>query len=335
MKHAHTRALPRRRPSRPAGHTVRLTEWMNRELPGLVVTLDRSIRNGYDVDTADALDVAGRNAIYQVLDDLLAVLFPGAFSKEKVTKEDLGFFLQDAIRHITFHLAGLIRSVFEYRCPHDRCDNCTCQDRAENALRSLISGLPGIRSVLLQDIQAAYEGDPAARSADEIVLSYPCIEAIATHRLAHMLYTLGVPLIPRIMSERAHSCTGIDIHPGADIGPRFFIDHGTGVVIGETSRIGRNVKLYQGVTLGALSFPLDEHGTPVKGIKRHPDVQDDVVIYANATILGGKTVIGKGAEIGGNTWITSSVPPGAKVYSRRQGDSGPTGRGATRRRRTT
>jgi serine O-acetyltransferase len=288
---------------------------MNAELPPVVARLEQSIRGGFNVESADGLDLAGRNSIYAVLDGLLALLFPGAYAGDKVTKENLSFFLQDQFRHVAFHLSELIRNVFEYRCPHDHCDNCTCQDRAERALRELIRQLPDMRAVLLEDIQAAYEGDPAAQSPDEIVLSYPCIEAIATHRIAHLLYTLGVPLIPRIMSERAHSRTGIDIHPGATIGPRFFIDHGTGVVIGETSIIGRNVKLYQGVTLGALSFPLDGKGNPIKGIKRHPNVGDDVVIYANATILGGKTTIGKGAVVGGNTWITSSVPAGAKVYN--------------------
>jgi serine O-acetyltransferase len=182
-------------------------------------------------------------------------------------------------------------------------------------LMDLIESLPRIRELLMQDIQAAFDGDPAARSLDEIVLSYPCIEAIATYRIAHMLYKLDVPIIPRILSERAHSRTGIDIHPGADIGTRFFIDHGTGVVIGETSRIGNNVKIYQGVTLGALS-PFDKDGKPRKQQKRHPDIEDDVIIYANATILGGHTVIGKGAVIGGNTWITASVPAGAHIYSR-------------------
>jgi serine O-acetyltransferase len=149
----------------------------------------------------------------------------------------------------------------------------------------------------------------------EVVMSYPCVQAIVTHRIAHLLYRNSVPLVPRIMSERAHSLTGIDIHPGARIGPGFFIDHGTGVVIGETCVIGCNVKLYQGVTLGALSFPKDEHGHPIKGIKRHPEVGDNVVIYAGATILGGDTVIGAGSEIGGNVWLTHSVPPGSHVYN--------------------
>jgi len=168
---------------------------------------------------------------------------------------------------------------------------------------------------LQSDIQAAYEGDPAARSHMEIVMSYPGLQAITVHRIAHPLYLKGVPLIPRIMSELAHSRTGIDIHPGAKIGGGFFIDHGTGVVIGETCIIGENVKLYQGVTLGALSFPKDEHGNPIKGIKRHPEVRDHATIYAGATILGGETVVGDGAVIGGNVWLTHSVPANAKVYN--------------------
>jgi serine O-acetyltransferase len=169
---------------------------------------------------------------------------------------------------------------------------------------------------LLQcDVQAAYEGDPAAQSELEVVLSYPGMHAVAVHRIAHHLYEHNIPLVPRIMSESAHSRTGIDIHPGATIGEGFFIDHGTGVVIGETCVIGRRVKLYQGVTLGALSFQKHDDGSLVKGIKRHPDVGDGVVIYSGATILGGNTVIGTGSVIGGNVWLTHSVPSGSKVYN--------------------
>jgi serine O-acetyltransferase len=169
--------------------------------------------------------------------------------------------------------------------------------------------------MLQEDIQAAYEGDPAARSTMEIVMSYPGLYAITVHRIAHALYRQGVHLIPRVMSEHAHSKTGIDIHPGATIGAGFFIDHGTGVVIGETCTIGKRVKLYQGVTLGALSFAKDDTGALVKGVKRHPDVEDKVVIYAGATILGGDTVIGHDSVIGGNVWLIHSVPPGSKVYN--------------------
>lgn len=176
--------------------------------------------------------------------------------------------------------------------------------------------LPGVRDLLRADVQAAYEGDPAAASTDEVILCYPGLLAIAVHRLAHPLHCLGVPLIPRITNEWAHFRTGADIHPGARIGRSFFIDHGTGTVIGETSVIGDRVKLYQGVTLGALSFARNPDGSLVKGGRRHPTVEDDVTIYAGATILGGKTVIGRGAVIGGGTWITSSVAPGACILGR-------------------
>lgn len=290
----------------------KFNEWMNAGLPKVVQRLQDDIQTDSDVHSEEGLDFTGRHDIYEILDDILAILFPGSFSKQRVPRGEMGFFLQDSLRHVSFRLGRHIRDVFKYRCKKDNCSNCNCEERAEKALMRLIESLPAIRLVLLEDIQAAFEGDPAARYTDEIILSYPCVEAIATYRIAHLLYELDVPLIPRIMAERAHSRTGIDIHPGATIGPRFFIDHGTGVVIGETTRIGRNVKLYQGVTLGALS-PFDSEGHPRKGEKRHPDIEDDVIIYANATILGGATVIGKGAVIGGNRWITKSVPPGARI----------------------
>ena len=187
--------------------------------------------------------------------------------------------------------------------------------QAEEIADDVIGHIPEIRRLLSGDIQAAYDGDPAANSVEEVILSYPAILAVATHRIAHLLYRREVPLIPRIMSEYAHGITGIDINPGARIGKNFFIDHGTGTVIGETTVIGDNVKLYQGVTLGALSFPRDEKGKIVKGRKRHPTIEDNVVIYAGATILGGGTVIGRNSVIGGNVWITSSVPPNTKVIA--------------------
>ncbi|WP_457630338.1 serine O-acetyltransferase EpsC [Oceanithermus sp.] len=172
--------------------------------------------------------------------------------------------------------------------------------------------LPEIRRMLVLDARAAYEGDPAATSPEEVVCCYPGFLAIGYHRLAHELYQLGVPLVPRAISERAHSLTGIDIHPGARIGERFFIDHGTGIVVGETAVLGRGVSLYQGVTLGAKKFELDEHGNPIKGVPRHPILEDDVIVYAGATILG-RVTIGRGSVIGGNVWLTESVPPGSRV----------------------
>ncbi|HAJ80090.1 MAG TPA: serine acetyltransferase [Fibrobacteres bacterium] len=293
---------------------MRINDWMNSTLPDVVAGLEESIVNGFDVEAQVGLDLSGRQDVYKVLDDILAVLFPGSYGKEKITREGINFFLSDTLRHVCYKISKHLEDVLRYRCKKENCDSCTCENRAEEVMKCLVESLPQIRAILLEDIQAAFEGDPAARYIDEIVLGYPCVEAISTYRIAHLLYDLDVPIIPRIMSERAHSRTGIDIHPGAIIGPRFFIDHGTGVVIGETTTIGRNVKLYQGVTLGALS-PFDKDGKPRKGEKRHPDIEDDVIIYANATILGGRTVIGKGAIIGGNTWITKSVEPGKFIYT--------------------
>ena len=187
---------------------------------------------------------------------------------------------------------------------------------AHAAAEGFLAALPEVRRLVATDVDAAYDGDPAATSRMEVVMAYPGLYAVTVHRLAHVLYRLKVPIVPRIMSELAHSRTGIDIHPGATIGERFFIDHGTGVVIGETCTIGRNVRLYQGVTLGGLSFEKDSNGALVKGLKRHPDIEDNVVIYANATILGGKTVIGHDSEIGGNVWLKESIPPNSRVYNR-------------------
>lgn len=262
------------------------------------------------------LTVAGQQAVVEVLDELIAVLFPGCHLRQEIPAGDAyAVFLQKALEKTAMTLREQVRLAFEYQCALTECkEDCSqCDERAMEVVRSLISTLPELLRVLQKDVQAAYEGDPAARSSMEVVMSYPGVFAVTVHRIAHCLQRLDVPLIPRIMSEYAHSKTGIDIHPGASIGEGFFIDHGTGVVIGETCDIGRNVKLYQGVTLGALSFMKDENGRLIKGVKRHPNVEDNVIIYAGATILGGKTVIGAGSVIGGNVWLTHSVPPGSKV----------------------
>jgi serine O-acetyltransferase len=236
-----------------------------------------------------------------------------------VPGESLNASLREQLKATAVALREQVQRAFQYQCRVEHGQECRhcgdCGKRAEEAVVFLLRSLPDIQSMLRLDIQAAYEGDPAAKSSMEVVLSYPGLYAVVVHRVAHPLYVKNVPLIPRIMSEHAHSRTGIDIHPGAKIGEGFFIDHGTGVVIGETCVIGRNVKLYQGVTLGALSFEKDEHGRPVKGVKRHPNVGDGVVIYAGATILGGATTIGANSQIGGNVWLTHSVPPHSKVYN--------------------
>ena len=192
-----------------------------------------------------------------------------------------------------------------------------CQGRdSKKIVADFVAALPEVKRLVETDVQAAYDGDPAATSRMEVVMAYPGLYAVTIHRLAHILYKLKVPIVPRVMSELAHSKTGIDIHPGATIGERFFIDHGTGVVIGETTVIGRNDRLYQGVTRGGLSFDKDANGALIKGLKRHPNIEDNVVIYANATILGGNTTIGHDSEIGGNVWIKESVPPYSRVYNK-------------------
>ncbi|MEI8139954.1 MAG: serine O-acetyltransferase EpsC [bacterium] len=260
--------------------------------------------------------LAGRNSIYQALDDLIAILFPGCHGREPMPPKLLCEFIATKLASVHAILSEQIEHAFRYQCQFDQCTDCgDCPEKAAAAVKRLLDSLADLKQTLQQDIVAAYEGDPAARSIMEVVMSYPGLQAIMVQRIAHVLYQAQVPLIPRIMTEHAHSQTGIDIHPGAKIGPGFFIDHGTGVVIGETSTIGKNVKLYQGVTLGALSFPKDKDGHPIKGIKRHPAVEDDVTIYAGATILGGETTIGAGSEIGGNVWLTHSVPPHSKVYN--------------------
>jgi serine O-acetyltransferase len=246
----------------------------------------------------------------------MCVFFPGAYGHVPATEKALQILTARFFRRALSQLAVQFTHAFKYQCSEETCRKChDCKRKAEQAVAAFKKTIPEIQKILHRDMQAAYEGDPAARSTMEVVVSYPCVFAIVAQRIAHEFYELHVPLVPRMMTECAHSRTGIDIHPGAKIGAGFFIDHGTGVVIGETCVIGENVKLYQGVTLGALSFEKDEHGLPVKGVKRHPNVEDHVVIYAGATVLGGNTTIGHHAQIGGNVWLTHSVPPYAKVYN--------------------
>jgi len=248
----------------------------------------------------------------EVLELLTEILFPGYTGKKAVTKANVNYIVVDILYHVYTELSEQIERAFKYRCRMEKCDTGDCRIMAEDATDHLLAQLPKTRELLKGDVVAAFDGDPAAKSYEEIVLSYPCIMAIATYRIAHELYVKDVPLIPRIMTECAHAKTGIDIHPGAKIGKNFFIDHGTGVVIGETTVIGDNVKIYQGTTLGALSFPKDERGRIIKGGKRHPTIEDNVTIYAEATILG-DVVIGKDTVVGGNVWIKESVPAGVTV----------------------
>jgi serine O-acetyltransferase len=255
-----------------------------------------------------AATLPSRLAIESACTELMSLMFPGFRSEALVSSDDLADTTRTRIRNLQARLKNEIcRSLG--RIPADQATD----RRADDILRYFMSELPKVRKMLWTDIDAAYEGDPAAQSYEEIILAYPALEAIAIYRMAHLLYG-KVPLIPRIMTEWAHSRTGIDIHPGARIGSHFFIDHGTGVVIGETTEIGARVKLYHAVTLGARSFQKDEYGKIKKGGKRHPTVEDDVTIYPGSTILGGETVVGARSTIGGNVFLVQSVPPDSLVY---------------------
>lgn len=284
----------------------------NSEINRLVNKIGETYTDDSGINFIDSANLPARDKVVEVLELLTELLFPGYTGKRKVTRSNLHFVTIDLIYHVYAELLELLERSYKHRCRMENCDTGDCGKMAESAAQHLLSSLPKIRELLKGDVGAAYDGDPAAKSYEEIVISYPCIIAIATYRLAHELYIKEVPLIPRIMTEYAHSRTGIDIHPGAKIGRNFFIDHGTGVVIGETTIIGDNVKIYQGATLGALSFPKDERGRVIKGGKRHPTIEDNVTIYAEATILG-NVVIGKGAVIGGNVWVKESVPAGVTV----------------------
>lgn len=262
-----------------------------------------------------------RDALVEIVELLRGVLFPGYFGVSDLTRDSMRFHVGATLDRAVRMLREQIKRglCFEACLNAAECGQCadpgdcsSCVEQADGMTRAFLAELPEVRRLLASDVQAAYEGDPAARSPDEAIFCYPGIWAVTSQRIAHALYGLGVPLIPRIITEHAHSLTGIDIHPGARIGERFFIDHGTGVVIGETCIIGVNVRIYQGVTLGAKSFPKDANGNPIKGIPRHPIVEDDVVIYSGATILG-RVTIGQGTTIGGNVWLTESVPPNSRI----------------------
>lgn len=256
--------------------------------------------------------------VKEMLFEFRSALFPTLYEANIADERFLEVIVSQRLMGARVMLCKLVEDVLVNSCQKQMKSTCNGVECSQNALditNRFMHRLIPIRKMLSADIEAAYDGDPAAKGFEEILLSYPSFDAISIYRLAHELFVLGVPLIPRMMSEYAHAQTGIDIHPGATIGERFFIDHGTGVVIGETCSIGRNVKLYQGVTLGAKSFAKDSDGNIVRGMKRHPTIEDDVVIYAGATILGGDTTIGKGSVIGGNVWLTNSIAPYSIVYN--------------------
>lgn len=290
---------------------MKIEDWLNSETASIASELIAYDEKHMEIEKS--IGFTGRDKIQEILKTFHEIIFPTIYSKGLTDKTRTHITVDNCIRQSALDLRDIIEKVLIYQ----NYDNCKgqCREKADKVVMTLIKKFPEIREMIQTDIQAAYNGDPAATSTEEILLSYPSIRAVFIHRVAHELYKQDVTIVPRIMSEYAHQLTGIDIHPGASIGHSFFIDHGTGVVIGETCTIGNNVKIYQGVTLGALSFPLDENGNPIKGIKRHPNIEDNVVIYAGATILGGKTTIGHSSVLGSNIWLTNSVPPYSRVYN--------------------
>lgn len=265
----------------------------------------------------DGNPLPSSKALGEIIELARAILFPGYFGKSSVNTSTIRYHIGVNVERLHKLLSDQIMAGVCFSCnePEDYCAQA-CKLKAEAMAARLIERLPTIRGILATDVEAAYNGDPAAENYGEIISCYPVIKALTNYRVAHELLRLGVPLIPRIMTEMAHSETGIDIHPGAQIGHHFTIDHGTGVVIGATCVIGNHVKLYQGVTLGAKSFPLDDDGNPIKGIPRHPILEDNVIVYSNATILG-RVTIGHGSVVGANIWVTEDMEPESKIYKKK------------------
>ena len=283
-------------------------------LPELVDAIVTSYGDLPECQHVDRAYLPSKEAVEELIERLLELVYPGFFGRQGLTQHNVAYHVGELIARIG---ALAHQQVLKSLCYMDEIEEHqgerACDERARKVTGEFLLEIPRIRRRLRGDVQAAYDGDPAALNTDEVILAYPGLLAVSVHRFAHVLYELGVPLMARIISEWAHCRTGVDIHPGARIGGNFFIDHATGVVIGETTDIGDNVKIYQGVTLGALSFPKDERGRLIRGYKRHPTVEDNVTIYANAIILGGDTVIGEQSVIGGSVFLTSSVPPYSTV----------------------
>ncbi|WP_084545000.1 serine O-acetyltransferase EpsC [Derxia gummosa] len=258
-------------------------------------------------------ELPSREVLAGVVAELRGALFPMRLGPPDLRQENEDWYVGQTIDAALNRLLGQVRLELGYHARHEHLHDAGTEARALALVRGFGAALPGIRALLDSDVFAAYHGDPAARSVDEVLVCYPGVQAVISHRIAHQLHRLGAPLVARIVAEIAHGETGIDIHPGARIGPGFFIDHGTGVVIGETAEIGANVRLYQAVTLGARRFEVDDEGHLAKGGARHPRIEDDVVIYAGATLLG-RITVGRGSTIGGNVWLTHSVAPGSRIH---------------------
>jgi serine O-acetyltransferase len=282
------------------------------QLPAVIEEIIGSITAERSISHSNSALIPSKESVIEILEELKDLLFPGYYRKQEIHTYSLSYQIGSGVNRVFESLAAQVARSIRHECRRLNSLCTQCLDRGQKEALAFLKKIPDLRRILAGDVQAAYDGDPAAKSLDEIIFSYPCILAVTVYRIAHELHIQGVPLLPRIMTEYAHSVTGIDIHPGASVGKDFFIDHGTGVVIGETTEIGDRVKIYQGVTLGALSFPKDSEGNIIRGRKRHPTLEDEVTIYSNATILG-PVVIGARSVIGGNTWITHDVPPDTVV----------------------
>ncbi len=267
-----------------------------------------SYENNGGINHFDGINLPSDESVNRLAVDFMHLLFPGFFEQKPLVKADVAEVTVARLRSVNSRLETEIEKCLRFARRADAAND------ARHLSHELLRRLPELRDLIQTDVQAAYTGDPAARSTEEIILAYPCVLVISLQRIAHILYGLGVPLLPRMLTEYAHERTGTDIHPGAQIGSHFFIDHCTGVVIGESARLGSHVKIYQGVTLGAKSFEVDNEGHPIKGVKRHPDIGDHVTIYAHATILGGNTVIGANSIIGANVWLLESIPANSIAY---------------------
>ncbi|MEG2075414.1 MAG: serine O-acetyltransferase EpsC [Victivallaceae bacterium] len=281
-------------------------------LDDLVKKIGATYEDNRGINHIDGLNLPRRQEIIEVINKLLEVVFPGFDHDQNCCVRTISYAVGALLSEIHLQLSDQISRALRCQNAKNSVKPCEISQRSAEAVSKLLSAIPEIRENMKVDVKAAFDGDPAAFSTDEIILSYPGIKTITIQRFAHLLYSQNVPLLPRMMTEYAHSLTGIDIHPGATLGRGLFIDHGTGVVIGETAVIGDQVKIYQGVTLGALSFPKDACGMIIKGARRHPTIGDNVTLYAGATVLG-DIVIGSNSVIGGNVWITESIPPGTKV----------------------
>lgn len=269
-------------------------------------------KRGFVYEYTDSDSIPSGKVLEEVVELCRSIFFPGFYGRSCINSDTLKYNMGVTVERLYILLKQQIAAGMSLNRNGENYSRADIKKRAETVALKTIAMLPDIKNTLITDVVAAYKGDPAATNYSEVISCYPVIKALTNYRLAHVLHKLGVPLVPRMLTEIAHSETGIDIHPGAEIGNHFTIDHGTGVVIGATCIIGNNVKLYQGVTLGAKSFPVDPNGMPIKGVPRHPIIEDDVVVYSNATILG-RITIGRGAVIGGNIWVTEDVKPGAHL----------------------